>query len=661
MLSVIRFAIFGGIIGLSLAGCGDGGSTSKTPVTSAKLTTTSSEQQFVTHIRNTLLKRYGAVSQAVYYPSASATDSASGAISTNSTTNTQEAGVDEEDRLKTDGQYLYATSVETPSLLVFKPDAATAPQVANLTFATQNNALLSGLYLHNKTAIAVAKDRAYGWGGWLTPAVDMMFAPMNMTAPTSQLFFVDISQPESPKQRAALTIDGQLISSRLVGSTLYLSLRYTPTLKDLTPNPTTEAQANANRNLINNASLQDLMPNYKLGNTTAELFNSRCLQTLYSADSSSNTIIEVLAIDITTPNPTPKGLCFMGDAETLYASPDAIYLATTQYTYPATTGAVVAYDGIVQTDIHKFALKDGAISYKASGRVGGHLGWYQDLKPFRLSEYNNVLRVITFTGDQPSTLASTAKLYNLKENAATQTLEVIGTLPNNQNPQSLGKAGEQIYATRFAGDRGYLVTYQLTDPLYILDLADPVNPKMLSALEINGYSDYLHPVGKNYLLGIGKDAVVTENGTGDNNRSAWYQGVKLSLIDLTNPAQPFEKDKIIIGKRGSNTAVSQTHHALTSLQIGNHLQVAVPVSVNETPAENDVITPESSRYYNWTRDELVRLTIDAETGTINQLPALISQVAGSESYSKDWSTDRSVIMGSYIHYLHNDKVISSQW
>ncbi len=644
-------------------GCGDNKESATQPsFSSAKLKRSDSDFVLLNRLRSTLLKQYGTASETHYYPTASPSDTASTAINATSSTNTQERGVDEEDRLKTDGQYLYASSVDKPSLLVFKPDGATAPPVASLDLVTRNNTLLSGLYLHNKTVIALAKDRFYGWGSWLTPAMDMMFMPVN-TQPSSQLFFIDISQPESPKALNSLSIDGQLISSRLVGSMLYVSLRYTPNLKSLIPYPTTEAQAAANRSLINNASLKDLMPNYTLGQNTAELFSEQqsCLQTQYSKDSSSNTIISLLAIDVSSTNPTPKGLCFIGDAETLYASPSAIYLATTQYNYTATANALVAYSGTVQTDIHKFALKEGAISYKASGRIDGHLGWYQDLKPFRLSEHNDVLRVISFTGDQASNTASTAKLYTLKENASTQNLDIVGTLPNSSNPQSLGKIGEQIYATRFVGDRAYLVTYRLTDPLYILDLSNPANPTMLSELEIEGYSDYLHPVGDHYLLGIGKDAVVTETGSGDSGRSAFYQGVKLSLIDISNPAQPFEKDKIILGKRGSNTAVSQTHHAFTSLQTGNTLRVALPISLHDTAAPNEQNTPESMRYYNWTRDELVRFSIDTAQGSLTQLPAVIGETAGSTTYSSAWGEDRSIMMGGYLHYLHQDKVISTAW
>lgn len=118
------------------------------------------------------------------------------------------------------------------------------------------------------------------------------------------------------------------------------------------------------------------------------------------------------------------------------------------------------------------------------------------------------------------------------------TLALVGELPNARHPEPLGKPGEQLYATRFVGTRGFLVTYRLTDPLYVLNLADPADPRVAGELQVSGYSDYLFPLTDTLLLGVGKDAV-SDNSAGDG-RFAWYQGVKLALIDVSNPAQPRE-------------------------------------------------------------------------------------------------------------------------
>jgi uncharacterized secreted protein with C-terminal beta-propeller domain len=89
----------------------------------------------------------------------------------------------------------------------------------------------------------------------------------------------------------------------------------------------------------------------------------------------------------------------------------------------------------------------------------------------------------------PTDIDSPGRLSILREQGGQLTL--VGSLPNARRPASLGKPGENLYASRFLGGRGYLVTYRLIDPLYVLDLSDPIDPKVAGELEVSGYSDYL--------------------------------------------------------------------------------------------------------------------------------------------------------------------------
>ena len=206
----------------------------------------------------------------------------------------------------------------------------------------------------------------------------------------------------------------------------------------------------------------------------------------------------------------------------------------------------VVYHVSATTEIHKFSLDGLQTDYVGSTTIEGHLGWNQNQKSFRMSEKDGFLRILSYVGEQSNSFDSPARLHILKEATQTKTLETVAVLPNEAHPQPLGKKGELIYGSRFVGDRGYLVTFRTTDPLYILDLADPTNPYILSALEIDGYSDYLQPVGENYLLGIGKDAVAQlPDDPFESPNGAWYQGVKLSLIDIRDPTAPIEKETII--------------------------------------------------------------------------------------------------------------------
>ena len=111
----------------------------------------------------------------------------------------------------------------------------------------------------------------------------------------------------------------------------------------------------------------------------------------------------------------------------------------------------------------------------------------------------------------------------------------------------LGK-GERIYAVRFLGDRGYVVTFRQVDPLYTLDLRDPERPRVRRA-EGHRLSSYLHPVSDTLLLGIGQDA--TEQGR--------TLGTQVSLFDVSDPAPPR-----LVGARVARpgaSAAEQDHHA----------------------------------------------------------------------------------------------------
>ncbi|HEY3240842.1 MAG TPA: beta-propeller domain-containing protein, partial [Acidimicrobiia bacterium] len=123
-----------------------------------------------------------------------------------------------------------------------------------------------------------------------------------------------------------------------------------------------------------------------------------------------------------------------------------------------------------------------------------------------------------------------------------------GVLEKAGEVGGLGR-GEQIYAVRFIGPVGYVVTFRQTDPLYTIDLSDPASPRVVGELKIPGYSAYLHPVGDGLLLGIGQDA--TEAGR--------RTGAQASLFDVSDPAQPRRLDQVALGHGSS--AVEFDHHA----------------------------------------------------------------------------------------------------
>ena len=175
-----------------------------------------------------------------------------------------------------------------------------------------------------------------------------------------------------------------------------------------------------------------------------------------------------------------------------------------------------------------------SLDITATGSVPGSL-----LNQFSMDEYNGYLRVATTVGNGFSTYYW---LFWVSGESANDIYVLDGDLNIVGSIQGLGLT-EQIYSARFIGDKGYIVTFRQTDPFYILDLSDPLNPQLKGELEIPGYSSYLHPITGDRMLGIGQED--------------WK--VKISLFDVQNPEQPAELDKYILEDYWSD--ILSTHHA----------------------------------------------------------------------------------------------------
>jgi uncharacterized secreted protein with C-terminal beta-propeller domain len=149
----------------------------------------------------------------------------------------------------------------------------------------------------------------------------------------------------------------------------------------------------------------------------------------------------------------------------------------------------------------------------------------------------------------------------------------------NMNMSIVGKlenlaSGENLHSARFMGDRGYLVTFKKTDPLFVIDLSQPTNPVVLGELKIPGYSDYLHPYDETHLIGVGKHTEEADEGD-----FAWYQGVKISLFDVGDVANPKQIANYTIGDRGTDSPILTDHKAF--LFDKEKALLVIPVSVAE--------------------------------------------------------------------------------
>ena len=417
----------------------------------------------------------------------------SGKVPDSSTTNVQEAGVDEPDIVKSDGTTVFTL---TDGVLHAIDARAPVPRVLDKVSVPGFD---GQLLVQGRRALAMASG---GAGTVLTE--------------------IDIANPAKMRVLRTLSIDGNFVSARLHDRTVRVVVSSQPAALHT---PIVVAAAKAKRKPLR-ARRAGWVPSATLRNRRTGRKRKRAI---VACDDVRRTprftgagMLTVLTIDLARGLPPVDADSVMTDADTVYASPTSVYVAT--------GGGWVRDD----TSIHRFDLAgDDATVYRASGQVPGDL-----LNQFGLSEHEGALRVATTEGFS----ASAQSHVTVLETRAGR-LEKIGGV------SGLGR-GERIYAVRFIGDRGYVVTFRETDPLYTLDLADPAHPRVRGELKILGYSSYLHPVGDHELVGIGQAA--DEQGT--------TKGTQLSLFDVDDPANPRLLHQVGLGELTTSEA-EYDHHA----------------------------------------------------------------------------------------------------
>jgi uncharacterized secreted protein with C-terminal beta-propeller domain len=422
-----------------------------------------------------------------------------------SSTNTNEIGVDEPDLVKTDGKRI--VTVGDGSLRVI--DAA-ARKITG-TLALEPNTVGENLLLAGDHALVLTRSVAVPFGS----IADSYPAPSPAPSMQARLLLVDLAG--TPRIVSRYTMDGYLVDARQVGTVARVVIHSSPTLpfrvdRDV-PN---EQRLAGNRRVIDEAPIDQWLPSYTVESgdrqTTGRVdCRSVSRPTAYSGSS----MLTVLTFDVAAPalgNGNPASL--VADGDTVYSNGPSLYIASDNRwrAWPMLRLArPTAVEG--QTELYKFDISGpGKPKYVAGGNVPGWL-----INQYALSEWGGKLRVAA-TSNQPwdQTSKSESTVYVLDE-----ALHGIGRVGG------LGK-GERIYAVRFVGPTGYVVTFRQTDPLYVLDLRNPGSPRVTGELKINGYSSYLYPAGNGRLIGVGRSA-------DDNGRT---NGMQVSLFDVADPTRP---------------------------------------------------------------------------------------------------------------------------
>jgi hypothetical protein len=275
-----------------------------------------------------------------------------------------------------------------------------------------------------------------------------------------------------------------------------------------------------------------------------------------SGDGSS--LLSLVSFDLTQTLPL-KASTAVARPGAVYASKQAFFIAPRHHRWEADTWFKEYENTDETTTVHKFLMASDspATAYAGSGLVKGRL-----LNQFAMSERNGYLRLATTTGNLPSPdVHNTISVLKMKDGE----LKVVGLLDNLA-------PSEDIRSVRFKGDLGFMVTFKKTDPLFVIDLSDPENPTVKGELKIPGYSTYMHFMDDTTLLTIGYDAE-------DTGSFAWFQGIQLQVIDVSNITKPKLLHKEVIGSRGSTSDAATDHMAFTWFKSRN--QLAIPMVVCE--------------------------------------------------------------------------------
>jgi hypothetical protein len=434
-----------------------------------------------------------------------------------STTNVQEVGVDEPDIIKTDGNRILAmahgvlyyidVSSGSPDLVSTLDLWPSEPRSYDEEDYTDYYSFQ--MFLGADSALLIAGG--YGAVGDLT-----------------QVIQVDLADPENMYVTGTLTVEGRYVSARLVGDRVSLVLASRPheRLQFVYPgSKSAEATAEAsNRMAIIQSTIEDWAPGYVLegasGVSQGMLID--CASSYAPVEFSGFDFVTVLGLDLAGEIRTEAVSTVVSGGDTVYASSTNLYVATRRWVDWSVLDEeeAISEAETIRTHIHQFDIAgaDGA-EYLASGSVNGYL-----LNQFAMSEHDGHLRVAStnepslswwFDEDRPSV----SRIDVLARDG--RQLRVVGSVGG------LGE-GERIFAVRFIGEVGYVVTFRQTDPLYTIDLSDPEDPRVVGELKILGYSAYLHPIGEGLILGIGQDA----------DEQGRTRGAQVSVFDVSDLANP---------------------------------------------------------------------------------------------------------------------------
>ncbi len=510
-----------------------------------------------------------------------------------SETNTQVVGVDEADFVKNDGSYIYILADGKFQIIDAWP-----PESAQKISSFDIEGDPKKLFIRNQRAFIYSSlDYAeqenddyfppgYSFWGYSTECTYGYNCDFTGDGRETKITILDISDVTEPTLLREIFFSGSYINSRRVGDAVHSVLLFPAKIDGLLYWPEEldcsnydkytdeelesmfEALKADNRAIIESINLTEFLPSVK----DIRYENNQVLQTTEgilgtcndyhtSTQEDAESFISIVSMNINGSGDL-KATTIVGSPGAVYSSSSALYIASRQ-TQTWDIYWSFYWNTEESTLIHKFNLNNDTFSssYAASGVINGRV-----LYQFSMDEHEGFFRIAATSGHVPgSNVHSTVSI--LEENNGT--LQVVGSI-NDIAPT------EDIRAARFFGDRGYIVTFKKTDPLFALDLSNPYNPKIAGELKIPGYSTYIHYIDDDHLLTIGYDA-------DDQGSFGWFQGIMLQIFDVSDMTNPLLAHKEVIGTRGTTSDAATNHLAFNYFQPSgkNYGLLAIPMNICE--------------------------------------------------------------------------------
>ena len=533
-----------------------------------------------------------------------------------STTNIQVAGVDEADTVKTDGSYIYTTSTAQndyyhydsyyssqaqASIYIINADPQNARVASKITL--ENNTQPAGLFLSpdgNKLVVLASRYQTYTYA---TERSDIAMLMPYQSDVSTYINIYDVSDKANPVLTRNFTATGSYFNSRMIGNNVYVVI---------------SQPAMVYNNLVTLPVVYEDGAEYKASPTSIRYADM---------NDTSFTFTSFYALNIDDTSAPTNMTVMMGGASTMYVSPTNLYV-----TYPDWDQNLGTF-----TSIYRVSINGLELTPEAQGSVPGNV-----LNQYSMDEYSGNFRIAT--NWYAETQISNVYVLNSNLNV---TGRLEGLAPN-----------ENLHSVRFMGDKCYLVTFKSTDPLFVIDLSQPSNPKVLGELKIPGYSDYLHPYDDTHLIGVGKDTIEAEE-----RDFAWYQGLKLALFDVGNVNNPTQLSNYIIGDRGTDSDALYEPKAFL-FDIPKNLLV-IPVSLAIVPQESQEQGASAYGQTVWQGAYVFTVTLDGGfvlKDTITHLDASLLNNQGQltspyEYYTtqNDWIT-RSLYIGNTLYTISNAHV-----